>query len=61
MIICSCRRISTKDYDTPEDLFKRLSACDVQCGSCLRNFKLNQINTNLEDSDEKVHIITLDN
>jgi len=39
MIVCSCRRISDRDYDCVEDLRKRLCERDYECGICLKQAK----------------------
>ncbi len=35
MIVCSCRRISTKDFKSEAELKQRLKQKDVGCGKCL--------------------------
>jgi hypothetical protein len=34
MIVCSCRNISSNDYDTAEELQARLAEDDFKCGRC---------------------------
>ena len=36
MIICSCRNISDHDYETKEELLKRIMQPDHACGLCQR-------------------------
>jgi len=40
MIICSCRNISTKQFDNVEELFTRLLEDDAECGSCQENLTI---------------------
>ena len=35
MIVCSCRRISDKDYPSVRELYKRLLQSDVVCCKCI--------------------------
>ena len=35
MIVCSCRRISDKDYPSVRELYKRLLQSDAVCCKCL--------------------------
>jgi hypothetical protein len=34
MIICSCRNISTREFNNVEELFTRLLDDDAECGCC---------------------------
>ena len=35
MIVCSCRRISDKDYATKKELYARLLQRDIVCCKCI--------------------------
>ena len=35
MIVCSCRRISDKDYATKKELYARLLQKDIVCCKCI--------------------------
>lgn len=34
MIICICRRIKESDFETKEELLKRIMETDINCGQC---------------------------
>lgn len=39
MIVCSCRCISTNDFETVEQLNERLMENDYVCGNCIEDLK----------------------
>lgn len=40
MIVCSCRVLSEKDFNSHEEMINRLLETDAQCGVCCEEFKL---------------------
>jgi len=40
MIICSCRNISTNDFNSLKELKERLFKNDAECGTCQEDIEL---------------------
>jgi hypothetical protein len=40
MIVCSCRNISTNDFDTTDKLNERLLHNDINCSKCIKEIKM---------------------
>ena len=40
MIICTCRNISDKDFDSEEELRERIMMDDFNCGQCQNKYYL---------------------
>jgi hypothetical protein len=39
MIVCVCRKISDRDYDSEEQLRDRIMQPDFQCGLCQQRYE----------------------
>ena len=51
MIVCSCRRISDKDYPSVRELYKRLLQSDAQCCKCLTDIRLELKKDTVDETD----------
>ena len=53
MIICSCRNISDLDYETKEELLKRIMQPDHACGLCQRRINMQGQQTRIVVNPER--------
>lgn len=55
MIVCSCREISTNQYQDPEDLKERIMQDDALCGTCQHDIAplTSQVSTNTNEEIQK--------
>jgi len=61
MIVCSCRRISGRDYECADDLKKRLLEPDFDCKICLQYVKTLECNCKDCSEEQAVDIINKQN